>query len=128
MAQRLVRKLDDSTKQAYDPTEVELQRIKETLSTLPKQVSQPDLSGLKLYKAGKSADNPYGYRGQLALREQFLMSGEILKLMQGGSKTTTTAEIEAAAIASGMKTMLQDGILKVISGETTLEEIFRVIG
>ena len=55
------------------------------------------------------------------------MTGEIRKLLEKG-KNLSVQEIEAAAIASGMRTMLQDGILKVIAGETTLDEIARVIG
>ncbi len=128
MAQRLVRKLDDSTKQAYDPTEEERAYIQKSLDTLPDGIQKPVLDGLKLYKPGKSADNPYGYRGQLALREQFLMSGPILQLMQGGNKATTTDEIEQAAVKSGMKTMRHDAILKVCAGQTTLDEVMRVLG
>ena len=41
---------------------------------------------------------------------------------------STSQSIEAAAIKSGMTTMLQDGMLKVIAGETTLEELYRVVG
>ncbi len=128
MAQRLVRRLDDQSKQAYTPTEAELAQIKATLDSLPEQYERPSLDGLQLYKPGKTADNPYGYRGQIALREQFVMTGEILELMQGGNMATTTNDIEAAAIKSGMKTLIHDGILKVISGQTTLEEISRVLG
>lgn len=127
MAQRLVRRLDDKTKEAYTPDEPTIARIRSVIDTLPEGVTRPDLNNLQLYKPGKSADNPYGYQGQLALREQFLMTGEIAKLMQAG-KATTSQEIEAAAIKSGMCTMLQDGILKVVAGETTLEEIYRVVG
>jgi type II secretory ATPase GspE/PulE/Tfp pilus assembly ATPase PilB-like protein len=128
MAQRLVRKLDDTTKQAYDPTPEELAYIEKVINTLPSTIQKPNLDGIKLYKAGKSAENPYGYRGQLALREQFLMSGEILKLMQGGNMATTTDEIEQAAVASGMKNMRHDAILKVCAGQTTLDEVIRVLG
>ncbi len=128
MAQRLVRKLDDTSKQAYDPSPEELAVIKKVVDTFPVSFQKPALDGIKLYKPGSSADNPYGYRGQIALREQFLMSGEIMKLLQGGNTATTTDDIEKAAIASGMSTMLQNGILKVLNGETTLEEIYRVIG
>jgi type II secretory ATPase GspE/PulE/Tfp pilus assembly ATPase PilB-like protein len=128
MAQRLVRKLDDTTKQAYDPTPEELAYIEKVINTLPSTIQKPNLDGIKLYKAGKSAENPYGYRGQLALREQFLMSGEILKLMQGGNMATTKDEIEQAAVASGMKTMRHDAILKVCAGQTTLDEVIRVLG
>jgi type II secretory ATPase GspE/PulE/Tfp pilus assembly ATPase PilB-like protein len=40
----------------------------------------------------------------------------------------TTDMLEKKAIEEGMRTMLQDGILKVVAGQTTLEEIYRVLG
>jgi type II secretory ATPase GspE/PulE/Tfp pilus assembly ATPase PilB-like protein len=128
MAQRLVRRLDDTIKEPYDPDEPTLAKLHEVVSALPAEVERPSLDGIKLYKPGKSDENPYGYRGQLALREQFLMTGEIRKLLEHAGKTTSTVEIESAALKSGMRTMLQDGILKVIAGQTTLEEVYRVIG
>ncbi len=128
MAQRLVRKLDDKTKKPRNPTEQELAKIKEVLATLPKEIKQPDISKLQLFDAGKSDDNPYGYRGQVPIREQFTMTADLAKLMQSGAKNLTTQDIEAAAIKSGMRTMLQDGILKVVAGETTMDEVFRVVG
>lgn len=128
MAQRLVRKLDDNTKQAYEPNEAEKAQLQKIIDTLPDGVERPNLHEVKFYKPGSSEDNPYGYRGQIALREQFLMSGEILQILQVGSKTTSTDDIEQAAINSGMLTMLQNGALAVCRGETTLEEVTRVIG
>lgn len=127
MAQRLVRRLDDSTKQPYQPDEGTLARLTEIINTLPPSISKPDLSTLPLYKAGSSDENPYGYSGQIALREQFIMSGDIRTLLESG-RPVSAQEIETAAIKSGMRTMLQDGILKVIAGETTLDEIIRVVG
>ena len=127
MAQRLVRRLDDKTKQAYQPDELALGKIREVLATLPTDVEKPSIEGLQLYKPGTSDENPYGFKGQLALREQFTMKGKVAQLLSE-AKSPTTQDIEAAAIASGMTTMLQDGVLKVIAGETTLEEIYRVIG
>lgn len=128
MAQRLVRKLDDKIKQPVTADEASVKKIKEVIDTLPTQLQKPKLEGLKLYKPGKSADNPYGFRGQVPIREQFLMTSELAKLLQSGAKNLTTQDIEAAAIKSGMRTMLQDGILKVVAGETTLDEVFRVVG
>lgn len=128
MAQRLVRKLDDNLKQAYEPDEATQAKIREVVESLPEGIARPSLENVKLYRPGKSADNPYGYSGQVALREQFQMTGEILKLLQQGNKNLSTQEIEAAAIKSGMRTMLQDGILQVLAGQTTLEEIYRVVG
>jgi type IV pilus assembly protein PilB len=127
MAQRLVRRLDDKSKEAYTPDQEMLDKLNVIIAGFPESIEKPDLSKVQLYKAGKSAENPYGYSGQVALREQFLMTGEIAKLMAAG-KGATTQEIEAAAVKSGMRTMLQDGILKVLAGETTLEEVFRVLG
>lgn len=127
MAQRLVRKLDDTTKIVYEPDQATIQKIQAVVDTLPEGTERPSLQGLKLYKPGKSADNPYGYSGQTALREQFLMTGEIRKLLEAG-KSVSAQEIENAAIKSGMRTMLQDGILQVIAGQTTLEEVYRVLG
>lgn len=128
MAQRLVRRLDDSLKQPYSPSELELKKINEIVSSLPEGTDRPNLENLQLYKPGTSAENPYGYNGQLAIREQFTMTGEMRHLLEQGRTELTTHEIEKAAAKSGMRTMLQDAMLKVIAGETTLDEIYRVVG
>jgi type II secretory ATPase GspE/PulE/Tfp pilus assembly ATPase PilB-like protein len=127
MAQRLVRKLDDNTKQPYQPDAEAIHHIHAVLDSLPPEFPRPDLSNLQLFQAGKSDENPYGFRGQIALREQFLMTGEILSLLERGG-APSVHDIETAAVHSGMRTMLQDGVLKVCTGETTLEEVYRVIG
>lgn len=127
MAQRLVRRLDDTTKQPYPPDQKQLDIINSVISTLPAGIERPDLQSLTLYKPTASVDNPYGYKSQIALREQFLMTGQVAELMTNKQRLTTQ-QIESAAIASGMRTMLQDGILAVTRGETTLEEIYRVVG
>lgn len=128
MAQRLVRKLDEATKQPYTPEPAILEKIRTVIDTLPESVAKPDLSNLQLYKPGSSAENPYGFRGQIALREQFIMTGAIRELLEHAEKGLSAQSIEEAAIESGMRTMLQDGILKVVAGETTLDEIYRVVG
>jgi type II secretory ATPase GspE/PulE/Tfp pilus assembly ATPase PilB-like protein len=56
------------------------------------------------------------------------MTGEIRTLLESNHKVISAQEIEAAAVKSGMRTMIQDGILKVCAGQTTLEEVFRVVG
>ncbi len=127
MAQRLVRRLDDSSKQPYTPDEKTKNHIAEIINTLPEAVDKPNLDTLQLFKPGTSAENPFGFKGQLAIREQFLMESEVRTALESG-KSLTTQQLEEAAIKSGMKTMLQDAILKVVAGETTLEEVYRVIG
>lgn len=127
MAQRLVRRLDESTKQPYSPDEVTLRHLQEVVDTLPEGVERPDLSNLQLYKPGSSPDNPFGYSGQVVLREQFTMQGKVVELLQG-ERQFSTQEIETAAVESGMLTMQQDGVLKIIAGQTTMEEVYRVLG
>jgi type II secretory ATPase GspE/PulE/Tfp pilus assembly ATPase PilB-like protein len=128
MAQRLIRRLDDSDKQPYAPSEGEWQKINEVLATLPEGMEHPNLDGLQLYKPGSSEVNPYGYQGQLAVREQFTMSDALQQLLGDPKATVNTHAIEEAATKSGMLTMLQDGMLKVVAGQTTLDELYRVVG
>lgn len=128
MAQRLVRRLEDSTKQPYTPDGQTLALLQQLIDTLPENLERPSLDGLQLYKPGSSKENPYGYSGQLAIREQFMMTGELAQVLTQSNGQLTTEVVENAAIKSGMRTMRQDGILKAIAGETTLEEIFRVLG
>lgn len=128
MAQRLVRRLDDSTKQAYQPDEQTVHMLHEVINTLPAGVERPNLDGVQLYRPGASAENPYGYRGQLVIREQLTMTDALRELLSQPGTPLTTDRLESVAVQSGMCTMYQDGILKVIAGETTLEEVFRVLG
>ncbi|MDB5170596.1 MAG: ral secretion pathway protein GspE [Candidatus Saccharibacteria bacterium] len=128
MAQRLIRRLDDELKQPYSPSEGEWQKINEVLSTLPEGAERPNLDGLQLYKPGSSDGNPYGFKGQLAIREQFTMSDNLRHLLENPKSHVSAQSIEEAAIHSSMRTMLQDGMLKVIAGETTMDELYRVVG
>jgi general secretion pathway protein E len=128
MAQRLIRRLDDSLKQSYQPSESEWHKIREVIDSLPDGVERPNLEGLQLFKPGSSEENPYGFKGQLAIREQFTMSESMRELLENPTKDVSAQTIEAAASHSGMRTMLQDGMLKVVAGETTLEELYRVVG
>ncbi|MCA1767293.1 MAG: hypothetical protein LC639_03585, partial [Idiomarina sp.] len=128
MAQRLVRRLDDNTKVAYQPDETTRSSLQRVVDSLPTNIQRPDMNNITLYRAGSSEDNPYGYRGQIPLREQFTMSDQLRQTLEQQTQGVTTEKLEAAAIASGMRTMLQDGVLKVLAGETTVEEVYRVIG
>ncbi len=128
MAQRLVRRLDDETKQAYQPSSGEMAILHQIINSLPEGVEKPNLDGLRLYKPGSSAENPFGYKGQIAVREQFTMDGAMRQLLETKNEVLSTQRIEEAARQSGMRTMLQDAILHVCAGETTLQEVYRVIG
>jgi general secretion pathway protein E len=128
MAQRLVRRLDDSTKQAYKPDEALKRQLQSVIDTLPSNIQKPDINQVTLYKPGSSAQNPFGYSGQLAVREQLVMTPKVQELLKLPPNQLTTEMLEQKAVEEGMRTMLQDGIMKAIAGSTTIEEVYRVLG
>jgi type II secretory ATPase GspE/PulE/Tfp pilus assembly ATPase PilB-like protein len=128
MAQRLVRRLDDSTKQAYKPDEALKNKLKEVIDTFPPEMERPNIDEVSLYKPGSSAEMPFGYTGQLALREQLTMTSGVQDLLRGNPDHISTDAIQAKAVQEGMRTMLQDGITKAIAGLTSIEEVYRVTG
>ena len=82
------------------------------------------LAGVRTFKGkGCHQCNGSGFRGRLGVFELFSVDDEIRQMIVG---SPDGAAIRAAAIAAGMKTMFQDGLAKVLLGETTLEEVFRV--
>ena len=128
MAQRLIRRLDDATKQSYKPDDALKSQLQTIVDTLPPGVERPDLSDLTLYKAGTSAEHPFGFTGQFPIREQLQMTHGVQQLLRQPPGQVTTDMIEQKAIEDGMITLLQDGVLKAIRGDTTLEEVYRVVG
>lgn len=128
MAQRLVRRLDDTTKQSYQPDETLKAQLKTVIDSLPDSIQKPDLQNLTLYKPGSSDAIPFGYSGQLAIREQLVMTPGVQKLLKLPPGQLTTEDLEKQAVSDGMRTMLQDGVLKAVAGLTTIEEVYRVVG
>lgn len=128
MAQRLIRRLDNSTKQPYQPDEALKSRLRAVIDGLPPTVEKPSLDNLTLYKPGSSPAIPFGFSGQLAIREQLRMTPGVQQLLRLPPNQITTDILQAKAVQEGMRTMLQDGVLKAIAGLTTLEEVYRVAG
>ena len=126
-AQRLIRRLDEKTKVPYQPDAKTLQWINEILSTFPAHVNKPSLENIKLYKAGSSAENPFGYSGQIAVRELMLMTPNIMNELKKSARDITAIELEKIAVSDGMLTMLQNGVLSVLEGNTSLEEVVRIL-
>jgi type II secretory ATPase GspE/PulE/Tfp pilus assembly ATPase PilB-like protein len=128
MAQRLVRRLDDDTKVGSPPDDATMEFIKKVIDSLPPDVERPDLTDVTIYKPGSSPEKPFGFVGQIPIREQLQMTRGIQELLKMPPGQVTTEMLEEVAVKDGMITMMQDGVLKVLRGETSLEEVFRVIG
>jgi type II secretory ATPase GspE/PulE/Tfp pilus assembly ATPase PilB-like protein len=127
MAQRLIRKLDDSIKQSYSATQQEKDYLSRIIDTLPSSVEKPDISNLTLYKPGTSADNPFGYKGQIAIREQLTMNDSIRAILEDANKVISTEELQKVALQTGMLSMAHEAALRVINGESTMDELYRTL-
>ncbi len=112
MAQRLVRRLC-SCKREIDAKNVDL----------PSDFPFEKLNGPIYEPVGCRECRDVGYRGRLGIYE-LLVTTDDLRQMAHDRKSTW--EIKKAAIAGGMKTLRDDGWLKVMSGATSVEEILRI--
>lgn len=127
IAQRLVRRLHEPTKQPYEPDEATRQWVRSVLSDLPDHVEKPDLDTFQLWRPVPSEDAPFGYDGRVVVMEQMVVTEPIQKFLRGEIKDIHTEVIEEEARRQGMVTLLQAGVLAALRGETTLEEVNRVI-
>ncbi|MGH7218049.1 MAG: GspE/PulE family protein [Candidatus Microsaccharimonas sp.] len=127
IAQRLVRRLDDTTKEEYEPDDSVKQWIRETLKDLPDHVNKPDLENIRLFRPVVTESSPFGYSGRTVIMEQLVVSDEIQKFLRGDVADVHAEVIAQAARKNGMVTLLENGVLAALRGETTIEEINRVI-
>jgi len=127
IAQRLVRRLVDETKEEYEPDESTKKWVREVLKDLPASEEMPDLDNFKLWKPVPSNDAPFGYKGRIVIMEQMVVTEKIQAFLRGDEDEIHTEVIEKAAKAEGLVTLQQVGVLAALRGETTIEEINRVI-
>lgn len=125
LGQRLVRRICASCKGPAQIDNVMYKRVQTIIASLPESERQGLPSEPSFMKgAGCAACQGIGYRGQLGIYEVLVMNKEIEKAILDNQVSET--KIRDLAVAAGMITMVQDGILKALRGETTLDEVFRV--
>ena len=127
IAQRLVRRLDDESKEAYEPDEPTKQWVRDILKDLPSHVEKPDLYNFQLYRPVVTESSPFGYSGRMVIMEQLVVTEAIQKFLRGDVNDVHAEIIAKTAQENGMVTLLQRGVLAALNGETTIEEINRVI-
>lgn len=124
IAQRLVRRLCEC-KEKVAPTEEEKKKIEETLKTISEKsgVKIPEQIEFIWKPKGCEKCNGIGYAGRMTVSEVFQITRDIQEMITRGA---LTAELQDKAVEDGMLTMSQDGIIRVLEGETTLSEVERV--
>ena len=112
IAQRLVRKICPNCKEPYKPTEEEL--------------SELGLSGEYTFYRGRGCEHCMGtgYRGRTGIYEVLEVDEDVKKHIL---KTQDAVELRNFAKSKGFKSMLEDGIRKVLAGITTSEEVLRAV-
>jgi general secretion pathway protein E len=115
IAQRLVRMLCDECKEPYTPDAHSLKSI---------GISSKHLAGKTIYRPkGCNSCLHTGYKGRRAIFEIMIMNESIKSLCL---QTSDSNIIKKQAIKNGMTTLRKDGVIKILKGMTSVEEVFRV--
>lgn len=126
IAQRLVRRLDKN-KEEYEPDESTKRYIREVLDGVDLSNYDFDLNHIKLWREKPSDESPFGFNGRTAIMEQLVVTEPVQKFIRGDVRDINTNDIEKTARAEGMLTLEQKGVLCALRGETTIDEVGRVI-
>lgn len=132
IGQRLVRRIA-SEKEAYTLTPAEYDSLKEfvnfeaVLKALKEEgIVQKDMTvkGLTFYHPKPSEESEDGFKGRIVINEVLKLSPTIAEMVM---KRESADAMQTQARKEGMLTMAEDGIFKAAQGQTTLEEVLRVI-
>jgi type IV pilus assembly protein PilB len=118
LAQRLARRVCVDCKKEFTPDSAALL----DLGFTPEQVERAQHDKLFM-GSGCETCNGSGYKGRVALYEVMRFTEELKELVLQGA---SSAELKAAAIRSGMISLRMSGIIKILEGVTTTEEVLRV--
>ncbi len=124
MAQRLVRKLCDCREKRQASPE-EKNKIEKILASVSAKsgVTIPT-ADFVFQPKGCEKCKGLGYKGRTTISEVLVVDREIEELINQGA---SSSQLQDKAIENGMITMEQDGMVKVLEGETTLDEVERVV-
>ncbi len=124
LAQRLARALCEECQETYLPSDLEVAEIMETFGegSLDKLgIAQGELRLSRAAGCNRCLNT--GYRGRIGLYELLVCTEEIKSLVK---KRSPSDLIRCQALAQGMRTLKQDGLLKVFQGITDIHEVRRV--
>jgi general secretion pathway protein E/type IV pilus assembly protein PilB len=115
VAQRLVRKICKQCKKAFTPDANELR----SLNITPQQAA----SATFMRGEGCQNCNGTGYRGRNGIFEMFVVNEEIQRMIY---ENVGTAKLRDKARSLGMRTMREDGVRKVLAGQSTIDEVVSI--
>ncbi len=125
VGQRLARKICQSCKEKLKAESTEEELIKKIISEMPEKIRKEAAKREMAFYKGKGCSecNNTGYKGRIGIFEVLSLTDNMKKLILD---RVSGGDIQKQAVAEGMLTMLQDGIMKALDAQTTLEEVWRV--
>ena len=123
MAQRLVRKLCHDCKKAHSPTEKEKTTLKKIIDQISDKMERVPMGNI-FEASGCSKCNHTGYRGRIGVFEAILMDKNIERVI---NENPSEREIKQVAKNQEILDMREDGVIKVLQGITSLQELTRVV-
>lgn len=125
-AQRLVRRICPDCKETFDMPEKKRKEIEASLDQTPDIYKEHlDMNNLEFWRGkGCPQCNGSGYKGRTVIAEVIVVTEAMQKIINTGFKDE---EVQAELEAQQAITMRHDGILKVVEGITTYEEVLRVM-
>lgn len=123
MAQRLVRNLDPEAKKQVPATDEQKKLMEKILSTVEDKSLLPASLDMVWVPDPKSPEET-GYRGRTGVHEAIFMDDELGNLLR---ENPSEGDIAKSVRRQGFLTMAQDGVLKALAGQTSLDEVFRVV-
>jgi type II secretory ATPase GspE/PulE/Tfp pilus assembly ATPase PilB-like protein len=126
IAQRLVRQVCSHCAEETKPDQAAITEVKQRLAEIPavaKDAVPPESQWLFLKGKGCDVCNGTGYKGRIGIFEVLVPNEELEQL---AINQAPVSQLRQAAARSGMMTMEQDGLIKALTGVTTLDEVWRV--
>ncbi len=122
LAMRLCKRICPNCRESYHPTRSEYDELVQAFGAVEWGELQPAYDPAFTLFRGRGCDacNQTGYRGRVPIHELMMVSERMKALIQ---TRTRTGELLALAKSEGMKTLLQDGIEKVLQGITTYKQV-----
>jgi type IV pilus assembly protein PilB len=112
LSQRLVRKICENCKTAFEPSEAQLMEL---------QLTPDDIKGKKFYYGrGCSKCNSTGYRGRTGIFEIMVFNDEVRDLIMNQASTSV---LRAAGQKNGMRLLRENGLAAIYDGITSIDEV-----
>ncbi len=127
VAQRLIRRICPKCKEEYKVPQRLMDQVKAELDKIPAANTKDRAripAALKLFHGKGCSECNQGFKGRVGIYEAMTMTPEVEEM---ATAKRPANEIKDSTIKSGMITMKQDGILKAVAGETTIDEVYQAV-